>query len=294
MTAYSIKDLENLSGIKAHTLRIWEKRYAIFNPQRTDTNIRYFTEDDVQKILHITLLNRKGYKISKIAKMSTSEIVRQVAKYSDVNENFENEIDGLMMAVFELDATKFNLILDNQISANGLELAIESVFYPLLDKLSMMWIAGSVKTVHESFVTNAIKRKLIHQIENIKVKDYRQDIKFIIYLPEQETHELSALFAEYILVKNNIKVINLGTNISLIEILEASYIYSATHIFTIFNDSFAETPLMPYIEELSKNLDNVDILISGFQVKNQQLSQLPSVKIVDDLEHFKLILKLDE
>jgi MerR family transcriptional regulator, light-induced transcriptional regulator len=292
MIAYSIKDLENLTGIKAHTLRIWEKRYGIIQPQRTETNIRYFTEDDVQKVLHITLLNRKGHKISKIAKMTSDEIIKQVAQHAEVTEDFQNELDALMMAIFELDATKFNLILDNQINYYGLEYVINVIFYPLLDKLSLMWMAGSVKGVHETFVTNAIKRKIIHQIENIKVKEYKRGVKVIIFLPENETHELSTLFAEYILAKNHIKAINLGINVALIDVLEASYIYESTHIFTIFNDSFSETQLKPYLVELDKNVHNTEILISGFQVSNQNIASFNKVVTIDGLDHFKSYLGL--
>jgi DNA-binding transcriptional MerR regulator len=293
MIAYSIKDLENLTGIKAHTLRIWEKRYGIIQPKRTDTNIRYFTEDDVQKVLHITMLNRKGHKISKIAKMTSDEIIKLVAHHADVNENFENELDALMMAIFELDATKFNLILDSQINYYGLEYVINVIFYPLLDKLSLMWMAGSIKGVHETFVTNAIKRKIIHQIENIKVKEYRSDIKVLLFLAENETHELSALFAEYVLAKNHIKAINLGTNVALIDVLEAVYIFECSHIFTIFNDSFSESQLMPYLVELDKNVQKAQILISGFQVSNQNIQEFNKVGIIAGLDHFKSYLALN-
>jgi MerR family transcriptional regulator, light-induced transcriptional regulator len=294
MIAYSIKDLENLTGIKAHTLRIWEKRYGIINPSRTITNIRYFTEGDVEKILHITLLNRKGNKISKIAKMTNHEIIKQVAKYTDVNESFENDLDALMMAIFELDSVKFNILLDNHIHFRGFEYVIDGVFYPLLDKLSVMWMGGSVKSVHEAFVTNAIRRKLIHQIENIKSKEFNSEMKFLIYLSEYESNELSALFVEYILAKNNIKVINLGINVPLIDVLEASYIYGATHIFTIFNDSFPESTLQLYLNELSKNVNHTKIMISGFQATNQSLSLNDNTTMINGLADFKKVLDIKD
>jgi DNA-binding transcriptional MerR regulator len=293
MIAYSIKDLETLTGIKAHTLRIWEKRYGIIQPQRTDTNIRYFTEDDVQRILHITLLNRKGYKISKISKMTPSEIIKLVAQYSEVSADFENEIDSLMIAIFELDSYKFNLILDNQINYRGLQYVINFIFYPLLDKLSVMWVAGSVKSVHETFVTNTIRRKIITQIENLRQKDLKMDRRFVLYLPQGDSHELSILFAEYILAINGIKVINLGPNVPLIDVLEAILIYEATHVFSIFNDSFSEVPITPYLDELIKNTNNCQILLSGFQLQNQGIKDNDRITIVNGLDHFKSILKLE-
>lgn len=294
MIAYSIKDLENLTGIKAHTLRIWEKRYGIIQPHRTDTNIRFFTEEDVRKILHISLLNRKGFKISKIARMTPSEIIKLVAQHTEVSEDFENEIDSLMISIFELDTIKFNLILDNQIQYRGLQYVIDSIFYPLLDKLSAMWMAGSVKNVHETFVTNTIRRKIITEIENIKHKEYCSDKKFVLYLPEGESHELSMLFAEYVLAINNVKSINLGPNVSLIDVLEATLIYEATHIFTIFNDSFSEIPIKPYITELMKNAPNTKVLLSGYQIQNQGITDYDNLSVIHGLDHFKSHLKLDK
>ena len=161
MIAYSIKDLESLSGVKAHTLRIWEKRYGIIQPNRTETNIRYYKDEDLQKILNISLLNRLGFKISKIATMQADQIRQKVAEINEVGSIFEDQLDAMMLSMFELDETKFNLLLDHQISSKGFEETMNTVVYPLLDKLSTMWLAGSVKAVHENFVNNIIRRKTI-------------------------------------------------------------------------------------------------------------------------------------
>ena len=200
MVVYSIKDLEKLSGVKAHTLRIWEKRYGIIEPKRTDTNIRYYLDEDVQKILNIALLNKKGYKISKISKMTVAEIKAKVAEISEVDAQFEDQVDGLILSMLELDEAKFNRIIDHNIEQRGFEEAMEVVIYPLLDKLSMMWIAGSVKSVHENFVSSIIRRKMIVCIDKLSNKVKRSD-KIMIYLPEGETHELSLLYLHFVLKK---------------------------------------------------------------------------------------------
>ncbi len=287
MVAYSIKDLESLSGIKAHTLRIWEKRYSIFRPDRTDTNIRYYKDDDLQKILNISLLNRKGVKISKIAEMTDHEIKHKVAELTDVGLGFEDQIDSMMLSMFELDEAKFNLIIEHQIKADGFEKTINNVLYPLLDKLSTMWMAGSVKSVHENFVSNIIKRKIIVEIDNLITCQNFKNIRCLVYLPEYETHELSLLYLQYILVKNNIKVFNLGTNVPIIDVLEGKNIFEPHFIFTIFNDSFSETPLQPYLDDLAKNAPEAQILISGFQTSSQKLKLPPNVKILNSINHVK-------
>jgi len=287
MVAYSIKDLESLSGVKAHTLRIWEKRYKIIEPERTNTNIRYYKDDDLKKILNITLLNRKGYKISKIASMHTDVIKQKVAELTEVSSVFEDQIDSMMLAMFELDEAKFNIILDHQISSIGFEEAMNNIIYPLLDKLSMMWLAGSVKGVHENFVSNIIRRKTIVETDKIAKLNATYKFRCLIYLPENESHELSLLFLQYILVKNKAKVINLGTNVPLIDVLEGKNIFKPDCIFTIFNDSFVETPLQPYLNELAKNASEAEILISGFQTASQKLELPNNVKILNSIDHLK-------
>ncbi|MFZ1749436.1 MAG: MerR family transcriptional regulator [Saprospiraceae bacterium] len=287
MVAYSIKDLESLSGVKAHTLRIWEKRYGIIQPKRTDTNIRYYKDDDLQKILNITLLNRKGYKISKIASMRSDQIKQKVAELTEVGSVFEDQLDTMMLSMFDLDESKFNIILDHQISSLGFEEAMNNVIYPLLDKLSFMWTAGSVKGVHETFVSNIIKRKTIVEIDKLSKSDINPDFRCLIYLPENETHELSLLFLHYILVKNKAKVINLGSSTSLIDVLEGFAIFKPGYVFTIFNDSFVETPLQPYLDELAKNVDDAQVLISGFQTASQALQLPHNVTILNSLMQLK-------
>ncbi len=287
MVAYSIKDLESLSGVKAHTLRIWEKRYNIINPSRTDTNIRYYKDEDLQKILNITLLNRKGFKISKIADMANAEIMQKVAELTDVGELFEDQIDSMMLSMFELDESKFNIILEHQIAAKGFEEAMNTIVYPLLDKLSVMWLAGSVKGVHENFVSNIIKRKTIIEIDRLLQSQPKTKLRALVYLPEQETHELSLLFLQFVLVSKGIKVINLGSNVPLIDVLEGKNIFYPDFIFAIFNDSFSESPLQPYINELGKNTKDTYVLISGFQTVSQQLTLPSNVKILNGIEQIK-------
>jgi len=292
MVAYSIKDLENLSGVKAHTLRIWEKRYGIIQPSRTETNIRYYKDADLQKILNITLLNRKGYKISKIAEMTADQIRQIVAELTEVGIAFEDQIDAMMLSMFELVETKFNIILDHQIQSKGFEETMHHVVYPLLDKLSMMWVAGSVKGVHENFVSNIIRKKTIVEIDKLSSADMSCKTRCLIYLPENESHELSLLFLQYLLVKSHSKVINLGIGVPMIDVLEAKSIFKPGYMFTIFNDSFSETPLQPYINELARNTKDTQILISGFQTASQQLNLPPNVKILNSISDVKNFIDL--
>ncbi len=287
MPVYSINDIEKLCGIKAHTIRIWEKRYNIITPRRTETNIRYYLDKDLQKILNISLLNRNNYKISKIAKMSDGEMKRLVSELSEVTIETEDYLDSLMFAMLELDEYKFNKIIEHNISSKGFEVTMNDVVYPLMEKLSMMWIAGSIKSVHENFVANIIRRKTIVAIDN-KSKESRPDAKrFLIYLPEGESHELSLLFLHFLLKDLGINVINLGSNIPLIDVLEGQKIFKANYIFTLFNDSFSQSPLQPYINELSRHLPNCNVLISGYQTAIQNLELPENVSLLRSISDVK-------
>lgn len=175
-----------------------------------------------------------------------------MAETIQVGSAFEDQLDSLMLAMFDLEESKFTLILDHQIESKGFEMTMQNVVYPLLDKLSMMWLAGSIKGVHENFVVNIIRKKTIVAIENLKCKECKPEMRYLIFLPENESHELSLLFLHYILASAGIKVLNLGINVSIYDVIDAYTIFRPKYIFSIFNDSFAETPLQPYIDELVK------------------------------------------
>jgi len=288
MAIYSINDIEKLCGIKAHTLRIWEKRYNIIKPRRTETNIRYYLDEDLQKILNISLLNRNNYKISKIAKMSEGEMKQLVSELSDVSITTEDNLDSLMFSMIELDEFKFNKILDHNISSKGFEDTMNDVVYPLMEKLSMMWIAGSIKGVHENFVSNIIRRKTVVAIDSRSRVNNPASDRFLIYLPENESHELSLLFLHFILKDKGLNVINLGTNVPMIDVLEGQKIFKADYIITLFNDSYASEPLQPYLTELSKHLKDCEIFISGYQTAIQNLELPQNITILNSISDIKL------
>jgi MerR family transcriptional regulator, light-induced transcriptional regulator len=278
MINYSINDVEKLSGVKAHTLRIWEKRYNILPIRRSETNIRYYLEEDLQLILNIAHLNKSGTKISKIACMTPEEIQQKVAGLHDVDSAFESQLDGLMLSLLELNEFKFLKIINHNIKAKGFEKTMEDVIHPLLDKLSVMWIAGSIKAVHEAFINNIVRRKLSIEIDKLTFDYSDRSKKFLLYLPEYETHELSILYSFYLLKKYGASTLYLGTQISLKDVKEAVEIYKPDYVFTLFNDSYSEAPIQPYIDELLKASLDAKLLITGYQVFQQRIA--PSNRIV--------------
>lgn len=277
MVVYSIKDLEKLSGVKAHTLRIWEKRYNILKPKRTPTNIRYYLDEDLKNILNIALLNRNGIKISKIAKMDKAEIHHKVAELTDVDESFEGQLDSLTISLLELNEEKFVKLLNKNIEQRGFTETMLEVIYPLLDKLAMMWLSGSIKSIHEKFVSHLIKRKCIVEIDN---QEITRNETFLIYLPEGETNELSLLFLHFLIKKRGFHVINAGPDVSLYDLIEVLDIRHPDYLYTIINDASEGDNFQKYVRKLCSEFANSKIILSGLQVQTSILEEALSDQII--------------
>ena len=283
MAIYSISDLEKISGIKTHTLRIWEQRYGILRPRRTPTNIRYYEDDDLQLILNIALLNRNGYKISKIAAMSREDIAEKVSDVSEVSLGLDAELDVLTLAVIEMDEYKFSRILDNHIKQLGFEEAMIEVVYPFMEKLSLLWLTGSIRPVQENFITLVIRNKLIAAIENLPIIHDRKATKFLLYLPKDEQQELSLLFMQYILKKRRFRVVNLGANMAMIDLKDACQIHHPEYIFTILSESFNKEPVQRYLQNLSEAAEDSQLLLTGYLVASHSIQLPENAKILPSL-----------
>ncbi len=288
MPVYSIKDLEKMTGVKAHTIRIWEKRYSILEPKRTSSNIRYYEDDDLQKILNVVLLNKNGWKISKIASLSEQELRIKVAEFSEIDSSHEIHLDALMISMLELDDFKFNRILDKHIESKGMLDTMEQVIYPFLDRLGNMWFTGSISGAHENFVSYLLRRKLIVSIDSVSVS--RRSKKAIIYLPEGELQELTLLYLHLILLRNDVRVINLGHNVSIKDVVDACRIIKPEMVFTFFNDSFSETSLRPYLTGLSEEILPSKLIISGYQVATQNIEAFNNVSILNNINELSTML----
>ncbi len=287
MATYSIADIEKLSGVKAHTIRIWEKRYDILPSKRSSTNIRYYDEEDLKIILNIAYLNKHGHKISKIACLSPKEITCKVASYCKVVDENADEIDSLMLSIFELSEHKFLKIVNHKIIDLGFEETMEQTIYPLLDKLSLMWLSNAIKGIHENFVSSIIRRKISVEIDKLDPVFDVDAKKFLIYLPDNEGHELSLLFIYYLLRKKGANVLYLGSQIPLLDVVEGYNIYKPDYIFTLFNDSYSELPLQPYLEDLRLYTPDCHIILSGYQTIKQNLKLDSSFSIINDLNQIK-------
>ncbi len=287
MSTYSIKDFEQLSGIKAHTLRIWEQRYNLLQPKRTDTNIRYYDDDDLKLILNVALLNDNGVKISKIASMSSIELREEVMKLTDRSLTHDDQIHALTICMIEMDEERFDKILSTNILKLGFEETMLNVIYPFMSKIGILWQTGAINPAQEHFMSNLVRQKLIVAIDGQVQKQGGK--KFLLFLPEGEHHEISILFASYLIKFKGHKVIYLGQSTPNEDLLSVYKLHQPEYLFTAITSSPSSEYVQDYIDALSERFTSAHILVTGYQVLGQDLSfpanvsQLSYIRDIKDL-----------
>ena len=212
---FTIKDLENISGIKAHTIRIWEKRYNLLQPKRTETNIRFYSSENLQKLLNIVLLNNNNYKISKIAALSDEDIIiksRELALSSAVNDE---AINALKVSMFQFDKILFNNAYNILLQKKTFRDIFKEVFIPFLDHVGLLWQTETLLPAHEHFISNLISQKIQLNTENLQYNITNTSKTFVLFLPENEIHELGLLYLNYELVLRGFHTIYLGQSLPL-------------------------------------------------------------------------------
>lgn len=294
MAVYSIRDLEKLTGIKAHTIRVWEQRYNLIEPKRTKTNIRYYEDEDLKFLLNIALLNKNGVKISKIAKMSKEEISKQVASTSEINFEYGTQLDALTISMIEMDESKFDRIISTNIQQLGFERTMLEVIYPFLDKLSLLWLTGSINPVQENFMSYLIRQKIIAAIDKEPLITGHGVKKFLIYLPEGERQELTLLFMHYLLKSRRNHVVYLGLDISLGDLRDACTVHRPNYIFTMITETFAKESVQSYIDRLSNSFPDSQILLSGYQVVAQHVESRKNITVLHSLDQMMAFMENEQ
>ncbi|MEM6768904.1 MAG: MerR family transcriptional regulator [Bacteroidota bacterium] len=284
MARYSIKDLEHLSNIKAHTLRVWEQRYNIIIPKRTSTNIRYYDDSDLRLILNIAFLKSNGHKISKIAGMTPEEIGNMVMKISDSNLEYPNQINAMVIAMVNLNEERFEKIISTNTLQFGFESTMLNIVYPFLNRIGILWQTGSINPAHEHFITGLIRQKLIVAIDGQLTSQNPQAKKYVLFLPEGELHEISLLFAAYIIKSRHNKVIYLGQNLPVSDLSTINDIYDPDYVFSVITTSPTKNEVIAYARELQKQFQDKGVLLSGHQVQSQK-DKLPlEITVLDTIQ----------
>ncbi|WP_417558517.1 MerR family transcriptional regulator [Mesoflavibacter zeaxanthinifaciens] len=298
-TNFSIKDLENLSGIKAHTIRIWEKRYNLFKPNRTDTNIRYYSTASLQKILNISFLNKNGYKISKIAILDENEIsslVKEIAESKDPNNH---SINLLKLAMINFDQSLFNKTFYKLEEEMSFKTIFFDVFIPLLDHIGLLWQTDTITPAHEHFVVEIIKKKILVETEKaykINTPDLSQK-PYALFLPDNEMHELGLLFTNLELTLKGKHVIYLGQSVP----IKSLEFLLTKHKDITFISNFTVSPenenVEDYLNSFSSTLlknNKCKLLVSGRllgtkpNISNSNIKTFESTKdLIDHINNEK-------
>ncbi len=213
--SFTIKDLENLTGIKIPTLRIWEKRYEILKPKRTKTGIRTYSIEEASYLLNIVFLNKNGWKISKIAKLTEKEIQATVKTTDSKNQDYKIEIEEFTISMLAFDQVKFNSIYNELLKKHDFDTVYESYFFPLLLKIGVLWQTNTIDIIHEHFISSQIIQKLIYNIERLSSSHVSTGKTYILFLPSNEIHEIGLRYIQYQLLKSQKQTIYLGNHTEL-------------------------------------------------------------------------------
>lgn len=284
MSSYSIKDLEQLSGIKAHTLRIWEQRYSIITPKRTDTNIRTYDDQDLKLVLNISLLKDHGYKISEISKMSVEDMYREVVKISDRQQNYPDQIHTLTLSMIDLDEERFEKIVSTNILQFGFENTMIHIIFPFLNRIGTLWVTGSVGPAQEHFISNLIRQKLIVAIDSQANKHRPDGKKYMLFLPEGELHEINLLFSNYVIRARYNKVIYLGQSLPFNELAFAYNLHKPDYLFTSITSVPSNHEVQPYVDRLVRAFPESHLLLTGYQVIGQDIKIPDNATIINQID----------
>ena len=286
MGKYSIKDIEKLSGIKAHTIRIWEKRHNVIEPKRTLSNIRYYDDYDLKRVLNISILNNNGLKISTIAQMSDEELHEKVVQLSRDNNATESNVDRMIVCMIELDEQTLEKLFSEFIMRFGFEDTVIKIVYPFLKKIGVLWQTGNISPAHEHFISNIVRQKIIVAIDALPAPDENQD-KLLLYLPDGELHELGLLFFHYIAKKNGLKTIYLGQSVPAEDLLAVDKAHNPDFIFTSYTSPISPKEFKEHMSRLTRDFGDKTILISGYQVTQNKFTLPEKIIKIENTEEFK-------
>lgn len=281
MKRFTIRDIECLTGIKAHTIRVWEQRYDLVKPKRTETNIRYYDSQDLKKFLNISTLLDKGYRISKIAGMEQEAMCKLIAELAE-HDCTCDKTNALCTATLKLDEKAFERTISTCIALMGLEDTITGVVFPFMRKIGLMWQVGTINPAHEHFISHLIKQKLLSAIDELPPVESDFAKKYLLFLPEGETHEIGLLFANYILKSNGQHVLYLGQNLPLNDLKQVAGYYHPDFVITTLTSDMVYGDVNTLAKKLLLTIPRVPIIITGPLVLCNNILKDERIEVLKD------------
>lgn len=264
MNAFTIKDLENLTGIKAHTIRIWEQRYNFLKPQRTETNIRYYSNEELKTVLNISLLNKYGYKISHIDRMDAAEMQQRILQLTDTQAVQERTVNELVQEMIDLNVEKIDHLLGEHIEQRGVERTVLKLIFPFLEKIGILWLTGHINPAQEHLVSNVIRQKLLVAIDRTPLPVQPKRL-VMLFLPEGEYHELGLLFLYYLMKSRGLGTIYLGANVPIKDVAYVVKLKKPDHIFSHLTSTASNFSMEKFLGKVSLHFSGTPTIISGSQ-----------------------------
>ncbi len=287
--SFTIKELESLSGIKAHTIRIWEQRYQFLKPARTTTNIRRYNNEELKTLLTVALLNKYGYKISRIDEMQQEQRIQAALELEQPVARQEYVINSLIGCMVDLKNIEFEKILNQQFAENGVEETVTGVIFSFLERVGILWQTSRLRPVQEHITSCIIRQKIIHAIEGLPFATQESPL-FVLFLPEGEHHELGLLFVHYLLRKQGLPALYLGANVPLndieyvVQVKQPSYIY--LHLTT-----FPQSRYNRLLQQIQKHSTGSTLILSGYTAQHYQKGAGENLVLLQSLQAVQTFIR---
>lgn len=292
---FSIKDLEHLSGVKAHTIRIWEKRYNILEPNRTKTNIRLYNSENLQRLLNISFLNENGYKISRISKMEEADVNSLVKKISASSSERNRASNAFKVAMLNFDERLFNETYQKLKKHKSFREIFYDIFLPFLEDIGMLWQTGTIKPIHEHYIVELIKQKIYIKISELKFEERAWDTKlYVLFLPDNEIHDIGILYLNYELLAAGKNAIYLGPSLPMNNLKNLIEIHEEISFLSYLTVTPSEIDVIDFIKEFQQKLcaDKLrDLHLFGNRTKGVDKAEVPeNIHIHHSISNFIKIL----
>jgi DNA-binding transcriptional MerR regulator len=280
--SFTIKELESLSGIKAHTIRIWEQRYQFLKPARTTTNIRRYNNEELKTLLTVALLNKYGYKISRIDEMQEEQRMEAALQLQEPTARQEYVINALIGCMIDLKSIEFEKLLNRQIAENGVEETVTGVIFSFLDRVGILWQTNRLRPVQEHITSCIIRQKVIHAIEGLPFAENKSPL-FVLFLPEGEHHELGLLYVYYLLRKRGLATLYLGANVPLsdieyiVQVKQPEYLY--LHLTT-----FPQNRYQRLLQKIQRYSADSTLILSGYLAQHYEITPQDKVVLLQSLQ----------
>ncbi len=282
MSSYTIKDLEQISGIKAHTIRIWEQRYQFLQPQRTETNIRSYSGEELKVILNVSLLNKYGFKISHIDKMSAAEMEEKILGLNQLDAEKERVVNALIKDMVSLDMISFERQLDNYIANKGIEKTITEIIFSFLERVGVLWITNHINPAQEHLASNLIRQKIILGIEKLPKMNPSGKL-VVLFMPEGEYHEIGLLFVHFLLKSKGYNVDYLGTNVPLVDLKYLTEYKKVDYLYAHITAPIKGFKMNKFMEQLSQINTKIPVILTGQMMQEYKGPVAGHIRIMQSL-----------